>query len=499
MTNDLEKEPVEGQEEAAVGVEEKKPIKLEVNVETKSACVRHVMVNIPREEIDRYFSKQFDDLLPKAEVPGFRIGRAPRKLVENKFRKQVADQVKGSLLMDSLTQISEEQDFSAISEPDLDFEKVKLPDEGPLKYEFDIEVRPEFDLPNWKGLDLERPEHEFTDKEITDRLNQFSGQISELKTVEEGAAENDNLIVDITSTHDGNLVSSVDNATLQVRPKLSLADAEIDDFLKLVEGKKAGESVSTKVTVSEFSEIEELQGKEVEIEFRIKEVKRASLDSEESMAEKLGMSSIDELRTLIAQSLEQKLQYAQRQSVRDQICKLLTESADWELPQDLLRRQSKREMDRAVIEMRSSGFSEPEIQAQENSLRRNAMQRTETLLKEHFILERIAEEQDIEDSPADYDLEIAKIAAQRNDSPRRVRARLEREGQMDSLRNMIIEDKVIRLIEENANFKAVPYTADDMSDTSAISFFVAGSPDNIPEAKYEPGEASNLPTTVERD
>ncbi len=498
MTNDLENEPV-NEQEAAVGLEEKQPIKLEVNVETKSSCVRHVMVNIPREEIDRYFSKQFDELLPKAEVPGFRIGRAPRKLVENKFRKQVADQVKGSLLMDSLTQISEEQEFSAISEPDLDFEKVKLPDEGPLKYEFDIEVRPEFELPNWKGMNLERPEHEFTDDDITERLNHFSSQMAEYETIDEGAKENDHIVANVTSTFDGEVISSVEGITIQVLQKLSLADAEIDEFKKLVNGKKAGDSVSTTVTVSEFSEVENLQGKEVEVEFAITEVKRASLGSEEEIAEKLGMESVEQLRTVIGTSLEQKLQYAQRQSVRDQICKLLTESADWELPQDLLRRQSKREMERAVIEMRSSGFSEPEIQAQENSLRRNAIQRTETLLKEHFILEKIAEEEEVEDLPGDYDLEIAKIAAQRNDSPRRVRARLEREGQMDSLRNMIIEDKVISLIEENAEFKATKYKPDDQSDTTAINFFVAGSPDNIPEAKYEPGESAELPNTVERD
>ena len=70
---------------------------------------------------------------------------------------------------------------------------------------------------------------------------------------------------------------------------------------------------------------------------------------------------------------------------------------------------------------------------------------------------------------------------------------------MDSLRNMIIEDKVIALIEENAEFKATEYQPDDQSDTTAINFFVAGSPDLIPEAKYDPGESEELPKTVERD
>ena len=128
--------------------EEKEKLNLSVEVKEKSACERHVTVTIPRADIERYFSDQFDDLIPKAEVPGFRTGRAPRKLVEKKFRKQMTDQVKGAILMDSLSQVSETQDFSAISEPDLDYEQINIPDEGDLTYEFNIEVRPEFDIPD---------------------------------------------------------------------------------------------------------------------------------------------------------------------------------------------------------------------------------------------------------------------------------------------------------------------------------------------------------------
>jgi trigger factor len=165
----------------------------------------------------------------------------------------------------------------------------------------------------------------------------------------------------------------------------------------------------------------------------------------------------------------------------------LTESAGWDLPQALLKRQSRRELERAVMEMRSSGFGEDEIQAQENSLRQNVLKRTENLLKEHFILERIAEQEKVEDSPEDYDREIARIAMQKNDSPRRVRARLERAGSMDTLRNMIIEQKVISLIEQHAKFKEIPYDSADTSDFFGADFFLAGQPKaEIPDAKYDP-------------
>ena len=130
--------------------------------------------------------------------------------------------------------------------------------------------------------------------------------------------------------------------------------------------------------------------------------------------------------------MEHRLAYAQRQKVRDQISKMLTDSADWELPPELLRRQSRRELERSVLEMQSSGFSEQEIVARENLLRKNILEKTATLLKEHFILERIAEDETVEETPEDFEKEIMSIAAQQNDSPRRVRAKLERNGQMDS-------------------------------------------------------------------
>ena len=104
--------------------------------------------------------------MPTAQVPGFRPGRAPRKLVETRFRKEIGDKVKSELLMDCLTQVNEDQKLAAISEPDLDLEAVELPAEGPLTFEFDVEVRPEFELPKWKGLAIEKPVREFSDADV---------------------------------------------------------------------------------------------------------------------------------------------------------------------------------------------------------------------------------------------------------------------------------------------------------------------------------------------
>src|ERR687891_237606 len=94
--------------------QEKAKLSMEIKIDKPSACERHVRVSISREDVDRYLKEAYDELVPKAEVPGFRPGRAPRKLVESRFKDQMSNQVKGSILMDSVTQVSDEATFSAI-------------------------------------------------------------------------------------------------------------------------------------------------------------------------------------------------------------------------------------------------------------------------------------------------------------------------------------------------------------------------------------------------
>jgi trigger factor len=248
---------------AVDSTEEKPKLNLKVDVTEKSACERHVTVTVPRDDIELYFSRQFDEILPKAEIPGFRAGKAPRKLVEKRFRKQLADQVKGQLLMDSLSQVSDTEDFSAISEPDLDFEQVQLPEEGDLTYEFNIEVRPEFDMPKWQGLSLTRPEHEFTDKEIEFEIQKLGQRFADLVPVDEPVQANDFIVCNITGRYENKIVSESEEQSIQIRPQLSLSDATIDGFEKLMVGAKADDKKTISAEISVFSDNEALRGKTV--------------------------------------------------------------------------------------------------------------------------------------------------------------------------------------------------------------------------------------------
>jgi trigger factor len=179
------------------------------------------------------------------------------------------------------------------------------------------------------------------------------------------------------------------------------------------------------------------------------------------------------------------MSYEENRRIREAITASLTEAANWQLPPDLLERQSRRELERAVMELRRNGMSDDFINAYENKLRQNSSEQTATALREHFILERIAESEGIEDQPEDYDREIELIALSMEDSPRRVRARLEKTGQLDALRNQIVERKVIELIRSQATFKQEPFAV-PADDVAPVREYLAGRGDaEIPVAKSD--------------
>ena len=491
MTNDdLQKSDVQeevGPDTAA--------LQLDVAIDSPSACQRHITVTVAREDIDRYFDDAFSEMMSTANVPGFRAGRAPRKLVETRYRKEVADQIKGSLLLDSMAQVNEESNLAAISEPEIDLGSVELPAEGPLTFEFDLEVRPEFDLPNWKGLKIERPTADFGDADVDEQLGRVLANYGKRVPSQDPVKEGDYITVRISTSYDGEALGSGVEHTICVRPSLNFRDGTIKDFGKLVVGAKSKQKMSATMQLVDDAPNADLAGKEIQVEFEILDVKQFELPelTSEFLAQIGNFGSEADLRDAIKDSLQRQLDYQHQQRARQQITQLLTVAADWELPPEMLKRHGGRELERKVMELRRSGFPEADIQAHTNELRQNSQETTATALREHFILERIAEEENVDAGEADYDKEISLIAMQTGDSPRRVRAQIDKKGLMDSLRNQIIERRVIELVLGEAKFKDVPFEGEG-GNTEAVDLAVGGGEQNeIPVAAHGQEEVLAAP------
>lgn len=488
-------------ETESADAQEKQPIQMDVKVESPQACLREVVVTIPQAEVQRYLKEAYDELVPEAQVPGFRSGRAPRKLVEKQFKDRIFEQVKGSLLMDSLSQVTASDSFSAIGEPDFDYTSIKLPDAGDFKYQFRIEVRPEFETPNWKGLELVKPVEEITDADVQAAIDRVLGKYAAPEATDEPAALGDRLLLTAEFKLNGKLLSEMDEERITLEETLSFTDGVCDDFGKLMTGVKEGESRSGKVSISDGAANEDLRGKEVDATFHVIEViKLETPELTDDFLEELGdFESEQELRDFVKESLVRQADYRTQQELRKSVVGLLAGNANFDLPATLVKRQTLRELERKVLELRRSGFDDDMIRRFVNVSKQNAQASTESALREHFILEKIAEEQQVEADEADYDAEIALIAQQSDMPDRRVRARLEKQGQMDALRNQIIERKVIEMIvdaakvtEEPVEKKAGEHDSEFAVDHSVLATKEEGA---IPEAKYE----DNTPAAAEKE
>lgn len=480
-----ELENVENENENENAEEAAQQLSLEVNVDQRSSCERHITVTISRDDIDRFMDKEFEEQMPTAQVPGFRPGHAPRKLVELRFRKEVAERVKSALLMESISQVNEMENLAPISDPNFDFNAIEIPESGPMVFEYDVEVRPEFAVPSWRGLRLEKPVREFTDADAEAAMLDLRTRYGKLDEKEDGAQSGDYIETKLTFKFHDEVVNQSDHEVIRLRPELSFNDATLENFDKQMEGVKAGETRVLKIKLSSSAPNVPLRGKELDAVFEVKKVSSLDLpEANEEFAQRLGYKDLGSLYDILRGRMERQLTYEQEQAARESITSELLKDANWDLPPSLLERQTQRELYRTMLELQRAGFGVEQIQSYLNVLQQNSREATAKQLKEHFILERIAEDEKIDAADEDYDAEIAEIAEQTDESPRRVRARLEKENRMDVLRNQIVERKVLEMIMENADFAETPYEPYP-SETSSLDMPAGGEAPDEEEAAAE--------------
>lgn len=470
MANDASPEVAEVEGEAS-----KYKMSLEVDMKTVGPCRKHVRIKIPRSDIEHYQQVAVKEVSDSAQVPGFRVGHVPLKLVERRFRKELTDQVRQRILLESLEQLAEDNSLDPIGQPDFDIESLEIPEEGDFEYEFDVEVRPEFDLPNYSGLKIKRPVRKISEEDVQNYKERFLVQYGTFSPKETPAEAGDYVNVDITFSHPTQSLRQMEGLTLQLKPVLRFQDAELSGFDTLMAGAKAGDTRSTELSISPESEVVEMRGEKVSVELTVKEVSSRRLpEINREFLDRIGFEAEEDLETEIMSMLNRQTQYEQRQSTRQQVLEKITESAQWDLPEELVRKQMENALRREILEMQQAGFTTADIRARENEIRKNSLTSTRQALKEHFVLDKIATTEKIEVTPVDIEAEIQMMAIQRGENPRRVRARLQKSGVIENLEAQIRERKAVDFILKHAEFEDVPMPVTNSDQIESIALPICG-------------------------
>ena len=437
---------------------EAEAIKNIVTVEDSGPCKKKIIVEIPEEKIKDALAEQFDELKRDVVLPGFRKGRAPMRLLEKRFGSDVSDQVKLKLLADASDAAIKDNEIDVLGDPDIDHEKIELPESGNLKFEFEAEVRPDFDLPEIEGIAVDKSKVEITDKDVAEELENLQRRMGvweprEGKAVEDG----DQIVADVLVKTEGvDEIDKKDNIEFAVRENGFVAGVPVEDLPKVLKGAKHGDSRTASVDIPATFHNEELRGKKVELEITVKDVKElAPAELDEDFFKRFGVDDQDDLNDKIREAHEQQADQQVRQLMADQIYEYLLKKTKFDLPASIVADQSQRIIQRQYSNLLMRGLKPEQLEEEMKSLQANSVDQAKEQMKLFFIMDKIAEKLGIEVSPEEINGHIAQVAAQKGKRPEKMREELARDGSLAQFTLQVREQKCVEKLLESAKITEV--------------------------------------------
>ena len=429
-----------------------------VTIEDSGPCKKKVSVEIPEETIKSVLDEQYEELRRDAVVPGFRKGRAPLRLLEKRFGTDVKTQVKLKLLAEASEAALKDNELDKLGEPDIDHEKVELPDSGPMKFDFEVEVRPEFKLPELEGIKLEKTKIETTDEQLDEEISALRKNAGIWTPKEGGKVETgEQIIADVMLAVEGAAEHEKhDNIEIFARKNGFVGPIPVENLDDLLDGAVQGDEKKTSVEVSSTFFNEQYRGKKVDVEITVKEIKQLEpAEFNEEFFNRFGVDNEDDLRERIREVRSAQAEREVRQGINEQIYKYLLEKTKLELPADIVADQSTRILQRQYANMLMQGMQREHIDRQMEALRASSEEQAKEQLKLFFIIDKISEKFDVSVTEEEINGHIAQVATSRGRRPEKMREELARDGSLAQFTLQIREQKCIEKILENAKITEV--------------------------------------------
>lgn len=445
--------------EAAVA--EQAEFQYPITIEDAGPATKKVVVEIPKERIEEKLAEQFKELRGQASVPGFRPGHVPQKLLEKKFSNDVREQVRRVLISESYEQAVEKNSLQVIGEPTFaDPKQLELKSGEGLKYSFEVEVQPEINLPELKGVKINKPKIDISEENVDQAMQNLREQQGMLVPVEDrGVEAKDYMVADVHIKLGDEVVGHQHDAQIVARPG-RIGGIEVADLDKQVEGLKSGEKRDIKVSVPDTHPAEKIRGKEVTIEFALKDIKKLELaEIDEEFLQDLGFENEQQLRDALKEQMVERINMDVKSAQREQVHKYLLDNTNIEIPSRLSDRQAQRVVNRRAVDLMMRGMPEETIRANLEKLQHGAKEEASRELKLFFILQKIANDFGVDVDEGELNGQIAMIAAQRGERPEKLKQTMAKDGTLSNMYVQMREQKAVDKILETAEVSEVDITS----------------------------------------
>jgi trigger factor len=417
-------------------------------------CKRELELEIPADNVQKATEKIAKDLARVARVPGFRPGKAPVTLIRRRFADDIQGEVVQSLVPEYLEKALGEKNLIPVTRPEVD--KVEFKEGEPLRFRAIFEVLPEFDLGDYKGVDVQVDAVETGDAQIDNTLEELRERAATYVPIEGRPAKDDDYVLIKLSgiPEGGGEPIQADNILCHLG-----AEETLNSFNENLRGASPGDTKQFRSKYPDDYADQKLAGKTFDYTVEVQGIKQKKLPdlndefAKDAVGEGGGVATLADLRKKIHENLEAAKEQQQQAQAREKILETLVKRHDFPVPEALVEGQMDVRLERVVRSLAAQGVDPRAVNVDWVTLRRNQRDRAVNDVKAELLLDRIATAENIEATDEDVEKEIATLAERSGESATAIRARLTKQGALDRMKSKSRSDKTIEWLYRNSRIE----------------------------------------------
>lgn len=411
-------------------------------------------VEVSSERVDDALDQAFKKVSKQVNIPGFRKGRVPRPIFEQRFGvESLYQDALDILLPQAYTEAVEEAGIEPVDQPDIDIDDMEK--SKPLVFTATVTVKPEVTLGEYKGLEVEEEDVTVTDEDVDQEITQLQEKNADLVAVEDGEVQQgDTVVMDFEGFVDGEAFEGgkAENYSLEIG-----SNQFIPGFEEQLTGVKAGTDAEVNVEFPEDYHSEELAGKKALFNVKVHDIKRKDLpelDDEFAKDVNEDFATLEELKKDTREKLETSKQQQADAKKKDSLVEKAADNAEIEIPEAMVKTEIDRMLEEFGQRLQSQGmsldmyyqFAQTDEEGMKEQFKDDALKR----VRMNLTLEAISNEEGLEASDEDVDKEIEQMAEMYQRSADEIKQILAMQGGVNTLKNDLKVRKAIDFLAENS-------------------------------------------------
>jgi len=429
---------------------------MQFKVEDVSGVKKVLHVEIPEDTVVRELDNAYKQLKKTAKVKGFRPGKTPRSVLERMFKKDVHNDVSSKLLQDSFMEALKETDLNIVGNPEID--PPQLDAKGPYKYDATVEIKPDIDNIDFKGLALKKALYQVTDEEMDAQLQMLQKNLAQQipATDDRGVEENDFVLIDFEGFENGKSFSETqktENFTMKIGA--GAISKTLDEFLI---GKKPGEDIEITINFPEDHFNEKLANHEITFHVKLHEIREEVLpEINDEFAKKLGQyETLGEVKNAITENLKQGYEKRVEQELNEQIFQELIEKTEFELPPSMIEYELNGIIDEVEKTLSYYNKSMEDEGFTRESLAEKHLDTAEKKVRRHLILDKIIDQEELTLSDKELDAGFSEMAQAVNQPVEAIKSYYnQNQSNLDFFKHTLLEKQAIKLIIDSSTIEEI--------------------------------------------